>query len=109
MTDTYEDLPPPLRRAAATYGRDLVGLVYNAGVATEAMKVLVAGGRRSEGMIRAARTISEIFNHTSSELCRQRGWTQEMLAAAEGMIEADFASATGPQLLGPDGQAIKGH
>ena len=104
MTDTYEDLPPPLRRAAETHGRGMVALVYNSGMATEAAERLA---RRADAEGQAAlRMIAQAFNETSTALARAEGWTLVMLTECEQMIEVDFAQAAAPRLVGADGRVL---
>ena len=93
--DNFLDLPPPLRAPSRTHGRAMVALVYDAGVCSEAIKVLARRAeaqRDSEGM-RAIRILSDSFNQTSTALCKAQGWTEEMLAMCDRDISISFASA----------------
>lgn len=86
----FSDLPPPLRKAAETYGREMVALVYNSGMATEAAGRLAAGMQNPDGLA-AIRMIAHAFNETSTALARSKGWTAAMLNDCEQAIELGFA------------------
>lgn len=90
-TDTFEDLPPPLRSAARDYGREMVALVYNSGMATEAAKRLVAVLGQGNPGLSALQMIAQAFNETSTALAKVRGWTAAQLNDCEQSIELGFA------------------
>lgn len=93
MTESNEflDLPEQLRGPAQTHGRDMVALVYGAGMASEAMKVL-AKHQKSPDVSRALVVLSNIFNETSTAYCKTKGWTEEMLAMCDRDISLSFAA-----------------
>lgn len=102
--DNFEDLPPPLRRAAETHGREMVALVYNSGMATEAAKRL-ADVLKGQPLGHAAiRMIAHSFNETSTALAKAKGWSAKDLNACEQAIELGFAAA--PAIVGQDGRAL---
>lgn len=90
-TDTFEDLPPPLRKAAEAHGREMVALVYNSGMATEAAKRLVAVLGQGNPGLSALQMIAQAFNETSTALAKAHGWTAAVLNDCEQSIELGFA------------------
>lgn len=100
--DSFTDLPPPLRSAAEAHGREMVALVYNSGVATEAVKRLAqsASGEQRQ----AIQMIAWAFNETSSALARAKGWGAVELAECEQAVEMGFAQA--PAIVGSDGRVL---
>jgi hypothetical protein len=103
QADNFEDLPPPLRGAARTYGRDMVALVYNSGIATEAAGRLA--GRTDEQGKAAIRMLAWAFNETSTALARAKGWSAGQLNDCEQAIELGFAEA--PAIVGSDGKVLQ--
>lgn len=101
-TDNFEDLPPPLRRAAEVHGREMVALVYNSGMATEAAGRLA--GRTDDTGKMAIRMMAWAFNETSTALARAKGWSAKDLNDCEQAIELGFAAA--PAIVGQDGRAL---
>lgn len=102
-TNTFEDLPPPLRRAAEAHGREMVALVYNSGMATEAAGRL-AQRTDAEGKV-AIRMIAWAFNETSTALAKARGWDAKQLNECEQAIELGFAQR--PAIVGQDGKVLQ--
>ncbi len=91
LIDSFNDLPPPLRKAAEVHGREMVALVYNSGMATEAAKRLtVVLGSGNPGQS-ALHMIAQAFNETSTALAKSKGWTAAMLNDCEQAIELGFA------------------
>ena len=93
--DLFLDLPMPLREPAKTHGRAMVALVYGAGMASEAMKVLAQRNRaRGDGAcIHALRVIADVYNESSTALCKVHGWTKGELAQCDRDINLSFASS----------------
>lgn len=93
--DLFLDLPMPLREPAKTHGRAMVALVYGAGMASEAMKVLAQRNRaRGDGAcIHALRVIADVYNESSTALCKVHGWTEGELAMCDRDINLSFASS----------------
>lgn len=100
--DSFTDLPLPLRSAAEAYGREMVALVYNSGMATEAAKRL-ATMLQPAGHA-AIRMIAQAFNETSTALAKEKGWTAAMLNDCEQAIELGFAQQQ--MIVGSDGKVI---
>lgn len=105
MTDMFEDLPPPLRNAAREYGREMVGLVYNSGMATEAVKRLVVVLGQGNPGLSALQMIAQAFNETSTALAKEKGWTSAQLNDCEQAIELSFAQQRA--LVGSDGKVLQ--
>lgn len=103
MTDTYEDLPPPLRKAAEVHGREMVALVYNSGMATEAAGRAIAGATKEQRA--AVMMMAWAFNETSTALCRAKGWSGIHLNDCEQAIELGFAQQRA--IVGSDGKVIQ--
>jgi len=91
--DQFLDLPSQLRGPARVHGRAMVALVYGAGMASEATKVLVlrAQSQRDSAGMHALRVLADVYNQTSTALCRSHGWTEEMLAMCDRDISQSFA------------------
>jgi len=104
-TDSFSDLPPPLRRAAEVHGRDMVALVYNSGMATEAAKRLVAVLGQGNPGLSALQMIAQAFNETSTALAKVRGWSAKALNDCEQSIELGFAQQQA--IVGQDGKVIQ--
>ena len=104
-TDSFSDLPPPLRRAAEVHGREMVALVYNSGMATEAAKRLVAVLGQGNPGLSALQMIAQAFNETSTALAKVRGWTAAQLNDCEQSIELGFAQQQA--IVGSDGKVIQ--
>lgn len=102
QTDNFLDLPAALREAARVHGRAMVALVYDSGMATEAVKVLAATGGAREAV--ALRVLVDVFNQTSTALAKARGWTSAELNECEQLIEVGFAQQR--RLVGVDGKAL---
>ena len=93
--DTFADLPEPLRAVAGKYGRAMVALVYGAGMASEAMKVLafeIARSRSTAGR-HALLVLGQTFNEASTALAKSHAWTEELMAQCDRDISIAFASA----------------
>lgn len=90
--DEFLDLEPCFRPVAAQYGREMFALVYNAGMAGQAMQVLSQQAQKhhSKSIAHAAGVIASAFNHTSSALAAQKGWSAEMLAQCDRDIGLAF-------------------
>jgi len=101
----FSDLPPPLRRAAEVHGREMVALVYNSGMATEAAKRLVAVLGQGNPGLSALQMIAQAFNETSTALAKVRGWTAAQLNDCEQSIELGFAQQQA--IVGSDGKVIQ--
>ncbi len=101
--DEYLDLDACFRPVAQQYGRELFALVYNAGMAGQAMAVLAgqADKHHSKGMAHAAGVLAQAFNHVSTELCKVKGWEAGILA----QCDRDIALAFKNKLIVP-GSAI---
>jgi len=104
MTDMFEDLPPPLRKAAEAYGRGMVALVYNSGMATEAAGRLAAEVK-SDTAKAAIQILAFAFNETSTALARAEGWSAKDLNDCEQAIELGFAQQRA--IVGSDGRVIQ--
>jgi len=93
--DLFLDLPLALRGPAETHGRAMVALVYGAGMASEAMKVLAMRNQaRGDGAcIHALRVVADVYNESSTALCKVHGWTEGMLAMCDRDISLSFASS----------------
>lgn len=87
----FNDLPPPLRRAAEVHGREMVALVYNSGMATEAVGRLMDVLKGQAAGHSAVRMIAQAFNETSTALARAKGWSAQQLNDCEQAIELGFA------------------
>ena len=92
-TDEMLDLPKQLREPAKEHGREMVALVYGAGMASEATKVLAmrAQSQRDSASLHAVKVLSEVFNQTSTAYCKQMGWTEALLAQCDRDISLSFA------------------
>lgn len=101
--DSFTDLPLPLRSAAREYGREMVALVYNSGMATEAARRLAASVQ-GPAALSAIRMIAQAFNETSTALAKEKGWTAAMLNDCEQAIELGFAQQQ--MIVGSDGKVI---
>lgn len=104
-TDSFLDLPPPLRKAAEEHGREMVALVYNSGMATEAAKRLVAALGQGNPGLSALQMIAQAFNETSTALAKVHGWTAAQLNDCEQSIELGFAQQQA--IVGQDGKVIQ--
>ena len=93
--DDLGDLPKQLRGPVGTYGRAMVALVYGAGMASEATKVLAlrAQSQRDTDGLHAVRVLSETFNEMSTAYCKVMGWTEAMLMQCDRDISLSFAGA----------------
>lgn len=91
--DEMLDLPKQLRGPAQTHGREMVALVYGAGMASEATQVLAlrATSMRDSKSLHAVRVLSQTFNETSTAYCKLKGWTEAMLAQCDRDISLSFA------------------
>jgi len=91
--DEMLDLPKQLRGPVQTHGREMVALVYGAGMASEATKVLAlrAQSQRDSAGLHAVKVLSEVFNQTSTAYCKKMGWTEEMLAQCDRDISLSLA------------------
>lgn len=91
--DEMLDLPAEFRPVAKQHGRAMLMTVMDAGLASEAVKVVAlvaqATGRRE--LIAAAGTLAKAFNNTSTLLCKSRGWTEEMLAECDRDLMLAYA------------------
>jgi len=85
-------VPPQLSAVVMKHGRDMVALVYGAGMAGEAAKVL-GQEVRSAKTFKALTVLTEAYNQISTSYAAQRGWTEEMLLACERDVELAFAGA----------------
>ena len=92
--DLFLDLPLALRGPASVHGRAMVALVYGAGMASEAMKVLAQRNqaRQDGACIHALRVIADVYNESSTALCKVHGWTEGELAMCDRDINLAFAS-----------------
>jgi hypothetical protein len=92
--DLFLDLPMPLREPAKTHGRAMVALVYGAGMASEAIKVLHSRNisQRDVACTQALGVLAETFNEASSALCRLNGWEEGELAQCDRDINLSFAA-----------------
>ena len=68
--DLMLDLPPALRKPAQLHGRAMVGLVYGAGICSEATAVLARGiqARQNGAEMHALQVLSKTFNQIFSSL-----------------------------------------
>lgn len=91
--DEMLDLPAALRKPAQVHGREMVALVYGAGMASEAVKVLTrrAQALRDTETLRAVTLLGEVFNQTSSAYCRKMGWEEAVLVQCDKDIMLSFA------------------
>lgn len=90
-----KDIPQVLMKVVEQYGREMVALVYGAGLASEATKVLAGRGQalRDRELLHATCLLGETFNQVSSAYCKQKGWTEAELAQCDRDIMLSFASA----------------
>ena len=101
--DEFLDIEAFMRPVAAQYGRELFALVYNAGMAGQAMQVLAAQADKhhSKALAHASGVLAQAFNHVSTELCKVKGWEAGTLA----QVDRDIALAFKGRLIVP-GSAI---
>ena len=99
--EDFGGLPAVLGPVILVHGQGMVALVYGAGMAAEAARVLAQV--RDAKVAQALGVLAGVFNQTSSQLCRMMGWTEEMLALCNRDIELAFAGAvaqaTGPKIV----------
>jgi len=87
------ELPKEFLAVAQEHGQDMVETVLDAGLCSEAVAKLVAVGRstdRSE-VLTAVMVLARSFNRVSSKYCKNRGWTEEMLALCDRDLQLAFA------------------
>lgn len=91
--DEFLDLEPCVRLVAQQYGRELFALVMNAGLCSEAVKVLAAAAakQRSQESLHAVGVLSSAFNQVSTAYCKEKGWTEEVLAQCDRDIARAWA------------------
>lgn len=91
--DEFLDLESCVRPVAQQYGREMFALVMNAGLCSEAVKVLAAAAQKhqSRNSMHAIGVLSSAFNQVSTALCKQHGWTEEMLAQCDRDIARAWA------------------
>ena len=87
----FVDLPSVLGPVIKAHGQDMVALVYGAGMAAEAARVL--GGINDGRVQHALGVLAGTFNQNSTALCRLMGWTEEALAACNRDITLAFAGS----------------
>lgn len=85
-----KDLPATLAGVVAKHGREMVALVYSAGMASEGVKVL-AKHARNEQLLHAVSVVAGTYNEVASSYAKQRGWTEEMLSECDRDITLAFA------------------
>ena len=90
--DQFLDLESCFRPVAAQYGREMFALVYNAGMAGQAVAVLAAQAQKhsSRSAAHAAGVVAQAFNHVSSALAVAKGWSPELLAQCDRDIGLAF-------------------
>ena len=97
----FVDLPRVLGPVVVAHGQGMVALVYGAGMAAEAAKVLA--GLRDPKALHALSVLIGTFNQASSAYCRLMGWTEEQLGQCNRDIELAFAGAVvgaqGPKIV----------
>lgn len=89
--EDFGGLPRVLGPVVVEHGQAMVALVYGAGMAAEAARVL--GQVREPQAQHALRVLAEVFNQTSTALCKLQGWTEEALGLCQRDIELAFAGA----------------
>lgn len=94
QTDQFLDLPKELRGPAATHGREMVALVYGAGMASEATQRIahdLAVFRCTKGT-HGLLVLSTEFNQVATALAKAKGWTEGELAMCDRDINISFAN-----------------
>lgn len=88
------ELKEEFAEVIAVHGEELFGLVWNAGMAGEAIGVLagVVDKHRSRHGLQALGTTAAAFNEVAELLRAAKGWTAEDLAACDTAIKAAFAA-----------------
>lgn len=102
--DEFLDLESCFRPVAQQYGREMFALVYNAGMAGQAMQVIAAQAQKhgSRAGAHAAGVVAQAFNHVSSELAKVKGWSPELLA----QCDRDIGLAFQGRIIKPGGAII---
>jgi len=91
--DEFLDIEPAFREVAQKYGRSMFALVYNAGMARQAIGVLLgqAEKHRSGAILKAAQVLGQAFNVASAAYVAQMKWDEGTLAQCDRDIGLAFA------------------
>jgi hypothetical protein len=83
----------------------MVALVYGAGMASEAVKVLTELSQRSKNreVLHAVTVLAQAYNEISTAYAKGQGWTEGELNSCDSAINQAFAA----QIVGPDGGLIQ--
>lgn len=86
-------LPPEFTPVVEAYGLPMVQAVLDAGLCSEAVGKLAAIGRASGRgeILPAVMILAKAYNRISSAYCRDRGWTEELLAQCDRDLQLAFA------------------
>ena len=98
-------MPEEFKKVAETHGREMVELVLDAGLCSEAIKKLVEIGRvtgRGE-VLAAVLVLARAFNSVSTAYCKEKGWTEEMMALCDRDLQLAFA---GKLIVPEDGRIV---
>jgi len=104
MNAREKGIPKEFAPVIREYGGEMVGLVLDAGLCSEAVKELVRIGqatRRSE-VLAAVALLARAFNTVSTAYCKEKGWTEAQLA----LCDRDLQLAHAGKLIVPEGGRI---
>lgn len=91
--DEFLDLGEVFRPIAKEYGRDMFSLVFNAGMARQAVEVLgqaASAGRPGE-LLHAVKVLASAFNQLSNDYVKKMRWEERKLNECEQAIMIAFA------------------
>lgn len=89
-----EELRKEFAEVIAEQGEGLFLLVWNAGMAGEAIAVLTQAAQKhsSRHSLQAVVVVAQAFNEIAEALRSQGGWTREQLEACDAAIKRAFAA-----------------
>jgi malate/lactate dehydrogenase len=98
------ELPSMLKDVVTEHGQDMVALIMSSGLAGEAAARLseVLQRQHSTHGLAALKVLINSFNAVSNAYVKEKGWTQEQLAAAELAIKM----AVSQQVVIPESKII---
>ena len=86
-------IPKEFEGVAQAHGEEMLQAVLDAGLCSEAVGKLVEIGRASGrgDILPAVRVLARAYNRISSVYCKEKGWTEEMLAQCDRDLQLAFA------------------
>lgn len=86
-------LPAEFAGVVEQYGEEIVACVLDAGLCSEAVEKLVGVGRATQRweVLAAVTVLARAYNSMSSAYCKEKGWSEELLAQCDRDLQLAFA------------------